>query len=388
MIPSFNEYDKKFDAIVVVGYNRINSISRLLNSLKKALYNSQVPLIISIDNSNCLELYKFVRDFSWPHGNKYVIIHETRLGLKNHIYFCGDLSAYFRSITILEDDIYVSPNFYTYINQTVEKYGKDKNVAGISLYKNEYNGFNDLPLTFLKNGYDVFAYQSTSTWGETFTYDMWKEFRIWLSTFNDDFTNIDMYNKIKGWNKAWSKYYEAYIINTNKYFIYPYTSFTTNFNEPGTHVTINTINNSYQVELEYGERILKLPDFNKLPKYDTYAQYIPLKDLFNDKNVGIDLYGIRENINKYQYLLSTRELPCKIIKSFGIRLRPIELNVLENIEGNGIYLYDLKESTKENTFISMDRYFLEYYLKSFSVKLLKLKFKLMIYDKIKRIFNF
>lgn len=388
MIPSFNENDKNLNAIVVVGYNRINSISRLLNSLKKALYSSQVPLIISIDKSDCIELYKFVKDFSWEYGNKYVIIHERRLGLKNHIYFCGDLTKYFKSITILEDDIYVSPYFYNYINQMVEKYGNDKNVAGISLYKNEYSGFNNLPLTFLKNGYDVFAYQSTSTWGETFTYNMWKDFKTWLSSFKEDFTNIDMYNEIKAWDRAWSKYYEAYIIDTNKYFIYPYTSYTTNFNDPGTHVTIDTINNSYQVELVYGERKLKLPDFNQLLKYDTYAQCILLKDIYLGKNIGIDLYGIRENINKYQYLLTTRELPYKIIKKYGIRLRPIELNILENIEGDGIYLYDLNESTEGNTFISMDRYFLEYYLKSFSVKLLKLKFKLIIYDKIKKLFNF
>ena len=70
MIPSFNENDKKYNAIVVVGYNRIRSISRLLNSLNKALYNSQVPLIISIDKSDCFELYKFVEEFSWSHGNK------------------------------------------------------------------------------------------------------------------------------------------------------------------------------------------------------------------------------------------------------------------------------------------------------------------------------
>ena len=113
-----------------------------------------------------------------------------------------------------------------------------------------------------------------------------------------------------------------------------------------------------------------------------------LKDIYNLENVGIDLYGIRENVHKFHYLLSTRELPYKIIKKYGIRLRPIELNVLENIDGEGIYLYNLKQPAKENSFISMDRYFLEYYLKGFNGKLLKLKFKLMIYEKIKRVFNF
>lgn len=44
--------------------------------------------------------------------------------------------------------IYMSLLFYDYIEQTVSAYGEDVNVAGISLYRNEHNGFNNLPLYF------------------------------------------------------------------------------------------------------------------------------------------------------------------------------------------------------------------------------------------------
>ena len=172
----FKAEDLSHNAIVVVGYNRIASIKRLLSSLTIACYDDEVPLVISIDRSGNEELYAYVNNFSWKHGNKYVIIQEERRGLKEHIYRCGDLSQYFKSITILEDDLFVSPYFYQYVKQTVEKYGDNPNVAGISLYRNEFNGFNSLPLYFLNIGHDVFAYQSTSTWGETFTYDMWIPF--------------------------------------------------------------------------------------------------------------------------------------------------------------------------------------------------------------------
>ena len=119
-------------AIVAVGYNRINAISRLLQSLQNAKYPSNdIPLVICIDCSGNQELYNYVRQFEWQHGEKHVIIQEQRLGLKEHILKCGDLTQYFKAIILLEDDIYVSPYFYNYVVQAVNKYGKEKEIAEI-----------------------------------------------------------------------------------------------------------------------------------------------------------------------------------------------------------------------------------------------------------------
>lgn len=366
----FKAEDSARNAIVVVGYNRIASITRLLRSLSVAYYEEQVPLVISIDRSENEDLYAYVNEYSWKHGNKYVIIQEERRGLKEHIYRCGDLSQYFKSVTILEDDLLVSPYFFQYVRQTVDAYGKDPNVAGISLYRNEFNGFNGLPLYFVNIGHDVFAYQSTSTWGETFTYDMWKQFRQWLKQWNDDFSEVDMYQTIKNWDKAWSKYYEAYLVRENKYFIYPYLSVSTNNNDAGTHVTYSEIDNAYQTELLYGERQFVLPSFEKLVKYDTYAQCELLKDKLGLDNVAIDLNGNRENISQFSYLLSIKHQNYKIVKSYGLRLRPIELNVLLDVPGEDIYLYDTRESEKNKYEQTVRRMLAEYYLRDYSAALI------------------
>lgn len=145
----FKEIDLQHHAVVVVGFNRLLSITRLLKSLSIAYYDEEVALVISIDKSDDQDVYSFVDNFQWKHGNKYVIIQEKRRGLKEHIYRCGDLSKFFKSVTILEDDMSVSPYFFSYVKNAVEVYGDDENVAGISLYKNEFNGFNSLPLYFL-----------------------------------------------------------------------------------------------------------------------------------------------------------------------------------------------------------------------------------------------
>ena len=49
-------------AIVVIAYNRLNSLKRLIHSLLQASYNDKVDLIISIDRSDIFEqMYKYGR---------------------------------------------------------------------------------------------------------------------------------------------------------------------------------------------------------------------------------------------------------------------------------------------------------------------------------------
>ena len=58
-------------ALIVVGYKRINGLSRLLNLLNEAEYFGEEPtLIISIDNSGDNTVEQFAQDFQWLHGEK------------------------------------------------------------------------------------------------------------------------------------------------------------------------------------------------------------------------------------------------------------------------------------------------------------------------------
>lgn len=195
-------------AIVCVGFNRIKSIKRLLESVLNAEYPSNdIPLVISIDCSGDIELYEYVKSIEWPYGQKYVNIQTKRLGLKDHIYQCGDLTDYFKAIILLEDDLYVSPHFYSYTLKVLEAYGDDKRIAQISLYKNERNGYVGLPFVNIQNGADVFLMQDVSTWGECWTKSMWDSFKQWRDSHTEkDILKIDMPYTIKRWTRAWSKY--------------------------------------------------------------------------------------------------------------------------------------------------------------------------------------
>lgn len=343
MIPVLNEKENESKiAIVVIGYDRISSIKRLLNSLLNAnYYNYDVPLIISIDFSTNYSLHSYVNEFCWPFGKKYVFISEARLGLKEHIFRCGDFSQFFKAIILLEDDIYVSPNFYNYVISTVHKYYNDHRIAGISLYKHEQNGFNGIPFTPLQTGSDVFIMQTVVSWGQCWTRLMWYDFKRWLDLNPQiDFNLYEMPVCIKDWKNAWSKYYYAYILSTDKYFVFPYVSLSTNFNDVGEHS--NQTDSDWQVNLLFGRKEYILENFENLVKYDVFLNNIFLYNFLSlSKNeLTIDLYGDKNNISVKKYLLTINNLPYLILKKYGLCLRPIELNVILNIEGNSIFLYD------------------------------------------------
>lgn len=327
-------------AIVAVGYNRVDSLERLFSSLLNAVYPSNgIPLYISIDCSGDTELYEYVRCFVWPYGDKYVNIQEERLGLRRHIIQCGNLTNYFKAIILLEDDIFVSPFFYEYTLKAIDYYGGDDRIAGISLYKNEMRG--TLPISLLNNGFDSYLEQSVASWGECWTSSQWAGFYQWYLLHEDDsLESIDMPNYMKAWKKAWSKFFVAYLIETDKFFVYPAFSHTTCFSEIGENGDFaSTIG---QANLLMGKRDYNFAEFNKLVQYDVYGTN---KDVYSwiglhRDQICVDFYGENPNLQKKRYILTPIKLPYEIEKSFALSLVPIELNIKYAISGNGLYLYD------------------------------------------------
>ncbi|MBQ0085562.1 MAG: glycosyltransferase family 2 protein [Prevotella sp.] len=359
-------------AIVVVGYNRLPGLKRILSSVNDAFYPEEVnvPLVISIDASGNEDVYDYAQTFEWLHGDKYVNIEETRLGLKAHLFQCGDLSRFFKAVVILEDDLYVSRYFYNYVARTVEAYGDNPNIAQISLYKNECNGYAGLPFEPMQTGSDVYLMQDVSTWGQIFTRQMWDGFVSWRDSHTEeDIQNVDMTSHIKGWARAWSKYYNAYVVATNKYIVYPHIPVSTNFNDAGEHGSGN--DSVFQVNLLQGKLDYSLPPFEDMVRYDTYfnneATYKWLG--VRKSELLLDYYGFHNDYRGQKYILSTRVLPNKIIRSFALSMRPIEANIKEDISGKGLFLYEANTEQKSisGTYNSLVP---KYFLKSFNIRII------------------
>ena len=356
--------DREKVAVVVVGYNRLKPIQRLFSSLLRADYGTkEVPLVISIDCSNDETLYEYVRNIVWPYGNKYLNIEEKRLGLKKHILQCGDLTCYFEAIILLEDDIFVGEYFYEYTLKVIDYYKNDDRIGGFALYTHEIGG-SGIPISYYHNGSDAFLRQDVVSWGECWTKSQWVKFREWYSKFSDlDFEKIDMPESMKKWSASWVKYYAAYLVDTDRYFLCPYVSYTTCFCDVGEHY--DTMTMAGQVCLMSGSLNYSFLPFEKMVRYNIYWVNESIYSWLGigKSDICIDWYNLIQNKRKCRYLMTTLELPFKLIRKYGLFLRPIELNVKFNISGNGLYIYDTSEDIAENS-LSFPLSFVNYCIRS------------------------
>lgn len=339
--------------IVVIAYNRPDSLNRVLRSIQNASYpNRDITLIISIDfwntNNPC---YSIAKNFEWKYGNKEVIKHQDNLGLRKHVLFCGDLSQKYEAVILLEDDIVVAPYFYHYAQAACSFYYNKEEVMGVGLFSHAYTGYSKLPFYPLKNGFDTYYGKWVVTWGECFLKNQWKKFRQWYDSKGQRLEYRDTIpSQITNWSdSSWSKYMDYYMDETDKYFVVPYEAYTTNCADMGEHYRKSTT--AWQASMQYGKRPFSFAELDTAVRYNFFFENMDIEKFkyflgLPNNNILIDLYGQCKGIEHYEYCLSTRVLNYRVINSFALEMRPIEQNVFQNIEGEGIYLYDIKTRNK------------------------------------------
>ncbi len=334
-------------AIVAVGYNRPNDLVRLLESVNRATYpDEDVTLVISLDKaSNEAEVVAAAEKFEWKHGEKIIRTFPERQGLRKHVIQCGDLTEKYGAVIILEDDLLVSPNFYRYTQQALEFYGDNPKIAGISLYTHEFNGYARKHFTPIADEYDAFLGQIGVSWGQCWTEYTWKRFKKWYLEHEDKLQeNFDIPYVINRWSaQSWGKYYTYYIVENDLYYVFARNALTTNYSDAGQHVRVP--DNTYQVRLlQSDKKDYKFPKFEDALRYDIFFENMKLAECFPEEirkdGICIDLSGLERHKYKQRYILSTRALPYKVIKSYGLQLRPADMNIIYDIPGDEIRLYD------------------------------------------------
>jgi hypothetical protein len=332
-------------AIVIVAYNREDSLARMLKSVSNACYNDYPPinLIISIDGGGKEEVKKLAEEFEWQYGIKKIIVNEINKGLRKHVLSCGDLADEYESVIILEDDCYVSRDFYNYSFQAINFYKEDEHIAGISLYAYQFIENAPYPFYPLDEGYNNYFMQVPSSWGQAFTKSQWDKFK----SFYDSKPCIDKTDRlpdnVKSWKESsWKKYFYKYLVDSNLFFVYPVNSLTTNFGDIGEHYDIKT--NLFQVPLT-----IKRPGYQysfvafekSWNKYDAYFEVLPeflnLSNHTNSSETGLDLFGTKQlGLFDYKYIYSIKDC-INPIQSFGIDLKPLLQNLVNETPGNCIH---------------------------------------------------
>lgn len=327
-------------AVIVIAHRRLGGLKRVLASIE----GSNVPasldvrLVISVDGDPSEEVRAFVKNYRSQKFATENIIRTQNLGLRGHLLVCGDMSENYDGIIVIEDDIFVADSFLYFAAAAIEYSLGQEKIAGISLYSYEWNELAAMPFKALRDGSDAYLMQVVSSWGQAWTKSQWREFRSWLSVnlVLSPSQTFSLPQVIAGWpDSSWKKYFSAYMIEQDLYFLYPYDSYSTNFSDSGGVHRSQT--NSLQVAMKApNDKKLNfnfVEDVNNCIRYDAYMEPDSNRfDLvFEGKKITpiIDFTGAK-NLSLYdgdEFILTTTQ-PKEYIKSFSICMRPIELNIM------------------------------------------------------------
>jgi hypothetical protein len=332
-------------AIVIVACDRPASLARLLGSLAQAKYAgcSETELVISIDAGGNEQVPQLARSFHWEFGPKRVIARPHKLGLKDHVLVCADLTAEYGSIVMLEDDVMVSPLFYQYALKALAFYQNDPRISGISLYSFIYNEFAHVPFGAIDDGNDVYFVQSGVSWGQVWTAGQWTAFRQWLEA-NANTERFDAVPKaVREWPKtSWKKYFNAYMAAAGKYFVIPRNAMSTNMGDAGTHFAAPVTH--YTVPLSLSRACFRfVPLKESKCRYDAFFEIEAdcLKALvpsLSQRDLCVDLNGTKElQQMAAKYILTVRSATDPL-QSFGLRHMPPELNIILGERGEFFHL--------------------------------------------------
>jgi len=334
-------------AIVIPVYNRPDTLARLLVSLKAADYSSakDVPLVISIDPEHDgpnRKVHNVAESFEWSHGIKEVILHEEHLGLLGNFHFCGGLTERHGSVIFLEDDSFVSPVFYHYAAQALDRYQDDACIGGISLYRYAFNGYTHYPFEPLSDENDVFFMQLPSIMGQCWTQAQWKAYAQWRETSPRSVEET--------LHEVWYAFpaddhfpiLTKYLVSTARFYVFPRISLTTGFGDAGTHFSKRS--SYFQVPLQRGRKSFTLPELNDSNAvYDSFMEVLPIRlkrlaPALKEYDFCMDLNATKKAHHiTTEHVITTRV--CRAPeRTFALAMHPPEANLIHNVEGTGINL--------------------------------------------------
>jgi len=314
-------------AIVAIGYDRPEALSRLLASLGAGAYPAGTPLVISLDHSGVEAVSDIAESFVWSFGPKRIIRHAINLGLREHVLRCGDLALEYGGVILFEDDLLAAPHAYDYVRQAMAFFAEDDRIGGIALYHYLINEFDSLNFRPVADGSDIYFLQVAASWGQAWTVAQWTAFRRWYADAKDQPISASDHlpRQIEAWKaSSWKKYYIKYLVETDRYFVYPRVSLSTNTAKPGVHMkrAVSIYQTPIDLAADRHWRFLSLDA--SLALYDVFYEPKPemLKRLRPDLQAldfDVDLMGSKPaKALTRPLLLSSR--PCRSpLKSFGVR---------------------------------------------------------------------
>jgi hypothetical protein len=361
--------------IVIVAHKRVSALERLLHSLHMLEFEGSQKMIISIDGGD-KQVLRLAKSFQWKHGEKELLVHEPHLGLKQHMLQCMGLGRNYDGIIVLEDDLWVSPLFPSYLKKILAHTELMHQYSGFAFYHQHYYPANGV-YRYYNDGLCYRSFYPCSSGFMMFASEI-DSFMKWQELKQDEDRILPSF--IRLWSaQSWKKCYATYLLANHKQVLYPPASLITNYGDAGAH---HSESSSFFQSPMMSESLLESLSLKQIGAYDVYMeltastikQHLPELEAFDFE---VDLSGSKDlNDIKTPYLLSSKAC-TKSQKSWSDSLKPIESNLLFNTQGKGI-AFGKKESFIENPFRSYSR-FLRQLLPPRQLKwLLKFSFETMV----------
>lgn len=348
--------------VIIPVFKRLQSLKALLSSLEKAHYPAtNVPLVFRSHAGASQQVLDYCKGYHWPYGSKTCIHDAEAIGLDENLRRCGDLTETHEHIIILEDDSYASPFFYPYAQQALAHSYKEPDVAQVSLYRYHFHPISGLPHHLLNDHACNFYAQKTSTRGQAFSQLQWSLFRKWLKQMPQPDDRLPAYIQAYG-KHNWELQHNWYLIEQNRYSLMPKQSVVSNTGAVGTHHNSSLDSGYFQAPLQ---TVSKNYSFSLLAEtslvYDAFFEIHPkaFKHL-NMANLAVDIGGHKPNSLLANKDVLTSKACKEPIKSYDAGLKPIELNVLWNCEGQDVHLgkaYNLVKDVKRERRHTAKQYF-------------------------------
>lgn len=281
-------------------YSRLTETKQLVESLKKNVLSSESQLFIFADgvkNNTNIEEVRSVREYIHTiTGFAKITIYESDVnkGLANSIISgVTQIVNKYEKVIVLEDDLLLSTNFLSFMNQALFFYENKKNILNISgyafdlKYPNSYN-------------YDVAFSLRTASWGWAIWKDRWEQIDWDLKDYKSFKWNIfkvlkfsrggsDLYKmlnrQVNGKIDSWAIRFDYHHFNHNYLDVFPTKSkvLYNGFNSEATHTKLKC--NTYDTLLDMSEQHtftflenIKVDKFITKQFYKHYSLSSRLKD--------------------------------------------------------------------------------------------------------------
>ncbi|KAG0047126.1 hypothetical protein BGZ83_007762 [Gryganskiella cystojenkinii] len=326
--------------LVVITNNRPGSCIRLLRSLTHAHYlNDKVSLTLNMDAEADRVTIQMAGSFQWEFGEKFMRHRVRRGGLMLAVVEAWYPQGNDEYAVLLEDDVEVSPLFYSWIKYNILKYRYSpdnhlyQRMFGVSMYSQKFvethlagrAPFNPEDIFIETPEYELrtpFLLQLPCSWGAVYFPEHWREFHEYVA---DRLLDIE-WNKTSlqsvqipnsrtnRWSNSWKKLFIEMIYMRGYVMLYPnffnFTSFSTNHLEWGTHTKQqrNSAGTFLVPLMTDSERLLgdlpnrRLPDWDSLPVLDLWANLATSAELIKRGR------ALQEQLNPCLYRNSRQEV--------------------------------------------------------------------------------